>query len=79
MKLPRDLSGRELVQCLSRHWGYRVVHRQGSHVILQTEQPSHHRIAVPDHAVLRVGTLHSILRAVAQHKRVDRGAILKDL
>jgi len=48
----------------------------GSHVILETEEPSHHRLAVPDHGHLRVGTLNGILRAVADHKRVTREAIL---
>ena len=47
MKIPRDLSGQELVNVLCRHWGYQQVHQVGSHVVLQTEQPSHHRIAVP--------------------------------
>ena len=54
-----------------------MVNQQGSHVILQTEEPKHQRLAIPDHAVLRIGTLNSILRAVSQHKNVDRGALLK--
>ena len=77
MKLPRDLSGRQVVQGLCRDWGYRIVHQQGSHIILQTEEPRHQRLAVPDHTVLRIGTLSSILRAVSQHKGVDRDALLK--
>lgn len=77
MRLPRDLSGQQLVKGLCRDWGYRVVHQQGSHIILQTEEPGHHRIAVPDHAVLRIGTLSSILRVVAQRKGVDRDALLE--
>ena len=79
MKLPRDLSGRQVVQGLCRDWGYRVVNQQGSHVILQTDEPGHQRLAVPDHTVLRIGTLSSILRAVSQHKNVDRDALLKSL
>jgi predicted RNA binding protein YcfA (HicA-like mRNA interferase family) len=79
MKLPRDLSGREVVQGLCRDWGYRVVHQQGSHIILQTEEPGHQRLAVPDHIALRIGTLNSILRAVSQHKSVDRETLLKSL
>lgn len=77
MKLPRDLSGRQVVQGLCRDWGYRVVNQQGSHIILETDGPKHQRIAIPDHAVLRIGTLSSILRAVSQHKDVDRDALLK--
>jgi hypothetical protein len=40
-------------------------------------EPGHHRFAVPDHAVLRIGTLSSILRAVSKHKGVDRDALLR--
>lgn len=77
MKLPRDLSGRELVTALCRDWGYVKVNQEGSHIVLQTEQPSSHRIAVPGHKALRVGTLNSILSAVARHKNVTREAVLK--
>jgi predicted RNA binding protein YcfA (HicA-like mRNA interferase family) len=79
MKLPRDISGRKLVKILSRNWGYRQIHQTGSHIILETEEPGHHRLAVPDHESLRVGTLNSILRAVAEHKRTIREEILRSL
>jgi predicted RNA binding protein YcfA (HicA-like mRNA interferase family) len=79
MKLPRDLSGRELVAVLCHSWGYREVHQQGSHVILETDQPSRQRLPVPAHDFLRIGTLNAILRLVAQHKGVSREDILKHL
>jgi predicted RNA binding protein YcfA (HicA-like mRNA interferase family) len=47
MKLPRDLAGSTLVRVLCRDLGYRVVHQIGSHVILETESPRHHRLAYP--------------------------------
>ncbi len=49
MKLPRDLSGTKLAQALTTHWEYEVVHQTGSHIILETQVPSHHRIAIPAH------------------------------
>ena len=76
MKIPRDLSGRELVRALCKHWDYRIVHQAGSHIILQTETPGHQRIPVPDHSPLRIGTLNAILRLVAEQKRVDREDVL---
>jgi len=57
--------------------GYRQVNQVGSHIILQTEEPVHHRQSVPDHSQLRIGTLNAILRSVAQAKRVTREAILE--
>ncbi len=77
MKIPRDLSGEELVKKLCRNWGYRVLHQQGSHVVLETNAPSHQRIVVPAHKNLRIGTLNAILRAVAGHKGVERSELLK--
>jgi hypothetical protein len=56
MKIPRDLSGQDLVNTLCRSWGSRVIHQVGSHIVLQTEEPSHQRIAVPAHKNLRVGS-----------------------
>jgi predicted RNA binding protein YcfA (HicA-like mRNA interferase family) len=79
MKIPRDLSGEELVRLLCRDWSYRIVHQVGSHVVLETETPSHQRIAVPAHKNLRLGTLSAILRAVAKHKGVERSEILRGL
>ena len=79
MKLPRDLSGDRLIAALCRSWGYAQVNRVGSHAILETNQPGHQRISVPAHATLRVGTLHSILRTVAEHKQVRREDILETL
>lgn len=79
MKVPRDLSGAQLVKVLCRDWGYRVVHQEGSHIILQTDTPSHQRLSVPNHSPLRVGTLNSIVRAVSLHKRIERQQLLNVL
>jgi predicted RNA binding protein YcfA (HicA-like mRNA interferase family) len=79
VKLPRDIAGRDLVRALVRDWGYREVNRAGSHIILQTETPEHHRLAVPDHSPLRVGTFSAILRSVAKIKRVSREEIIVSL
>jgi len=79
MKVPRDLSGERLINVLCRDWIYRKVHQEGSHIILQTETPGHQRLSVPNHNPLRVGTLNSIVRAVATHKGVERQAVLDSL
>ena len=77
MKLPRDLSGAELIKLLCKHHGYIRVNQEGSHVILQTETPQHHRIAVPDHSTLRIGTLNALLNAVARAKGISKESVLK--
>jgi hypothetical protein len=45
-------------------------------VILETDSPRHHRLAVPDHNPLRIGTLNAILRAVAEVKGVQKDDVL---
>ena len=79
MKVPRDLSGAQLVKVLCRDWGYQQVNQEGSHVILQTASPGQQRLSIPNHNPVRVGTLNAIIRAVAAHKQVDRQAILDSL
>ena len=79
MRLPRDVGGRALVKARIRHWGYLQVNQVGSHIMLQTEEPEHHRVSVPDHDPLRIGTFHGILRAVARAKRVTREEIIASL
>ena len=39
MKLPRDRIGAELVKLLCKHFDYRHVNQEGSHVILETDVP----------------------------------------
>lgn len=79
MRLPRDLHGENLAAHFCKHWGYTKVHQVGSHIILQTDQPSSHRIAIPAHHPLKIGTLNAILSNVASHKCVSKEDILKDL
>ncbi len=79
MKLPRDLSGAELIKLLCKHFGYRRVNQEGSHVVLVIDKPRSHRVSVPDHSPLRVGTLNGIIRAVAAAKGVSKEEILQRL
>ena len=79
MMLPRDLSGHDLAALLCRRWGYVKVNQVGSHIVLQTQEPTPHRVAIPTHKAMRVGTLNGILRSVANHKGVDRQEILDSL
>ena len=76
MKLPRDVSGRELASRLSR-LGYEINHQTGSHIRLTTIRGGEHHVTVPAHDPLRVGTLHAILRAVAEHHGLSRQELLR--
>ncbi len=59
MALPTDLSGRELRRVLERI-GFVYQRQKGSHMIFRRDDP-YARVVIPDHKVLRPGTLRQIL------------------
>ena len=80
MRLPRDLSGDELVRLLRRHYGYQVIRQRGSHMRLATTlKGTEHRISVPHHDELRVGTLRTILSLVATYLGVEPENVQREL
>lgn len=78
MKLPRDLSGRELAQVLSR-LGYSITRQTGSHMRLTTTENGEHHVTVPDHDPLRIGTLSAVLNDIAAHFELPRDELLERL
>lgn len=78
MRLPRDVSGRDLARALTR-LGYKVDHQTGSHLRLTTHQGGEHHLTVPAHDPLKIGTLSAILRDVAAHAGLTRDELLKEL
>ena len=66
MRLPRDLSGRDLARSFES-LGYRITRQSGSHIRLTTLDRGEHHVTIPNHEALRVGTLSAILSAVAAH------------
>lgn len=75
MKLPRNLTGRQLGRRLKK-LGYEVVNQEGSHIKLRTDRDGRCSISIPDHAPLKVGTLRDILNDVAAHHRLSRNELL---
>ena len=78
MKLPRGLSGADLVKALSRV-GYEVTRQTGSHVRLTRFGSPNHHVTVPEHRELATGTLAVILGDVAQHLSIGRSELLERL
>lgn len=78
MRLPRDLSGPELVRALQA-FGYEVTRQTGSHIRLTTVGSGEHHVTVPRHDPLRVGTLNAILSDVASHAGLTRDELLGKL
>jgi len=74
MRLPRDLTGAQLIRALSQ-LGYTPTRQTGSHVRLTCESPAQHHVTIPLHDPLRIGTLAAILVAVADAHGMTREAL----
>ena len=80
MKLPRDLSGEQVVQLLRRHYGYRLRRTRGSHMTVTLRTTTNeHSVTVPDHRPVRIGTLNRIVSDVASFLCVPMDEIRKKL
>ncbi len=79
MKFPRGTGGAELIKRLSR-FGYSPVHQTGSHVRLKAViERKIHTITIPLHDPLRVGTIHHILKDVAEHLHIPLARLIEEL
>ena len=78
MRLPRDVSGRDLARALARV-GYGITRQSGSHMRLTTALGGEHHVTIPNHDPLRVGTLAGILAEVAGHSGSTRDQLAAQL
>lgn len=78
MRLPRDLSGRDLAKAL-RALGYEVTRQTGSHLRVTSQAKGEHHVTIPMHASLRAGTIASILADVADHFGTTREELMREL
>ena len=58
-KLPRGLSGKDVIRALERA-GFYYKRQKGSHIVLRRDSPFA-QVVVPDHKSIDTGTLASIL------------------
>jgi len=66
VKLPRDLSGADLIGALKRI-GYRQTRQTGSHVRLTISAPRQAHLTVPLTRAIPAGTLAALIKDVATH------------
>ncbi len=79
MRLPRDLSGHDVIKLL-RRFGYEVNRQVGSHIRLESSFRGHtHHVTIPNHRNLRLGTLGAILSEVAAYLEIERSQLEKEL
>ena len=80
MRMPRDVSGLELIALLRRHYGYRLVRQNGSHMQLVSYYMGYEgNVSVPRHNPVRVGTLIRTLNIVSAYLQIDRDELVTQL
>ena len=81
MKLPRDLSGEEVVRLLVRRFEYQIIRTRGSHMTVRRETTSDqpHNVTVPRHRNLSVGTLDAIIGDVAKAVGLPKAEVRETL
>lgn len=78
MRIPRDLSGQDLIKYL-KPYGYIVTRQTGGHIRLTTEQNGQHHVTIPNHDPLKIGTLSSIIADIAQHFNKTKEELFRQL
>ncbi len=78
MKIPRNISGKELVKAL-KVYGYEVVRQNGSHILITTENNGQHHLAIPNHNPIKIGTLNGIINRVAIHFNINKQEVFEKL
>ena len=78
-RIPRDLSARDLCKLLST-FGYQIKRQSGSHIRMIAEHAgATHRLTVPDHDQIKIGTLNNILADVANAVGVSKRELISRL
>lgn len=79
MKLPRDISGQELMKLLKKSYAYEKTRQVESHIRVTTYLNSEHHITIPDHSPVRIGTLNMIINDVAKHFQASKEEVMANL
>lgn len=75
MKLPRNISGQELIRAL-KPLGYIQTRQVGSHIRLTTMHNGEHHITIPNHNPVKIGTLSAIVSDIAAHLNKSKEDII---
>jgi predicted RNA binding protein YcfA (HicA-like mRNA interferase family) len=78
-KIPRDISGERLSGLLNK-FGYVVVRQTSSHVRLRsTLKSTEHKITIPRHQSIKIGTLNHILNDISQYLKISKKELIEEL
>jgi predicted RNA binding protein YcfA (HicA-like mRNA interferase family) len=79
MKIPRDVSARQLIKILSKY-GYAETRQVGSHIRLTVSKESNsYNITIPNHNPIKIGTLNHILNDVSAQLKISKKVLIDKL
>ena len=78
VRLPRDVRPNDLIR-LPHKLGFETIRQTGSHVTMTHPGPPQCHIAVPDHGLVKIGTLHTILSITSDHLKIDIDDLIQQL
>lgn len=78
VRLPRDVRPADVIRLLKSH-GFKEIRQSGSYIILKHLGPPEFSVAIPNHVTIKVGTLYSVLSAVATHLKIDIAELIAKL
>ena len=78
-KIPRNILGRDLAKLLSKY-GYKFDRQVGSHFSLKSNHKGfEHRITIPDHDFIKIGTLNMLLSDIANYLDIDKKELVENI
>jgi len=79
MKIPRDISGEELIKKLLK-LGYITIRQKGSHIRMTKTYPEgEHPITIPNHNSIKIGTLNNILSDLSEKMKISKEELIHQL
>ncbi len=77
--LHKNVNASDLIKFLQQY-EYREIRQTGSHIRLVSEYKDHkHKITIPNHRPIKIGTLNSILNEVAEYLGKEKHVIINEL
>ncbi|HCL57642.1 MAG TPA: hypothetical protein DHW82_11630 [Spirochaetia bacterium] len=78
-KIPRNIGAKELIRLL-KNYGYHEVRQKGSHIRLESvDKKKIHKITIPEHNPIKIGTLNNILDSVAVYLGMTKSELVQKL
>ncbi|MFW5782644.1 MAG: type II toxin-antitoxin system HicA family toxin [Candidatus Muiribacteriaceae bacterium] len=76
-RIPRDIDGKKFIKILER-FGYSVDRQKGSHIRMTFRaQNSSHKLTIPYHNPIKIGTLNNILKDISDFHQLNRNELIE--